>query len=476
MRFKIESIEELSDSRQVMEGKPHKFTSIFIYLLLVAVLVFLLWAWFSEKEVVVKVSGIVKPSEKILTVSNEISGSIKEVYMTDGQEIKEGDILYTIDNPQLESEKNKLEEQKKSIDKNIENLDKFNKSIEDNTNHFSDNEDEKEYYYKYKAYESGNAVSIEDKNSLNTSKNDLNTKIEGLKKLDKSIDDNKNYNDKDSIYGKQFDNYQISRKAIEDKISQLEKNKQDLKNQNAPNEQIVQIDVEIENNKNGLEKLTSDIKLQIQKSLDELNSQVKNINSNINKFDEDVSLSKEKNKVTLLAQIEEQKNLNNEKLKEIDLGLKEVNKNLEKCQVKCETNGKLDLKADLQSGLMIETGAIVADILPKEDLYKVELIIPDKDIANLKDGQEIKYSFNSLPYNEYGFLTGEIKNLSINSKIDKEMGSIFYTGEGSLEKNILYSNKGEESVIKAGMTCEARIITRKVKMLYYLLEKLNFKS
>ncbi len=53
---------------------------------------------------------------------------------------------------------------------------------------------------------------------------------------------------------------------------------------------------------------------------------------------------------------------------------------------------------------------------------------------------------------------------------------IFYTGEGTLEKNILYSNKSEESVIKAGMTCEARIITRKGKMLYYILEKLNFKN
>jgi len=81
-----------------------------------------------------------------------------------------------------------------------------------------------------------------------------------------------------------------------------------------------------------------------------------------------------------------------------------------------------------------------------------------------------------LPYNEYGFLTGEIKNLSINSKIDSEKGDIFYTGEGSIEKNTLYSNKGEESVIKAGMTCEARIITRNVKMLYYFLEKLNFKN
>lgn len=474
MRFKIENIEELSDSRQVMEGKPHKFTSIFLYILLVSLFSFLLWAWFSEKEVVVKVSGIVKPSQQIYTVANQVSGSVKEINMKDGQDVKKGDLLYIIENTQLQSQKNKLDEQKKYIDKNIKNLEKFNKSIEDNTNHFTNSEDEKEYYYKYKAYESGNTVSIEDKNSLTTSRNDLNTKIVGLKDLNKSIDDNKNYTNSNSIFSKQFDDYQLSRKIIEDKITQLQKHKEDLQNQNAPNEKIIQVDSEITSNKNQLSKLTSDMKLQIQTTLDELNSQIKSIDININKFDENVSLSKEKNKIALLAQIETQKNLNNEKSKELELSLKEVNDTFDKCQVKCEINGMLDIKADLQSGAIVQAGTIIADVLPKEDVYKVELIIPDKDIANLKYGQEIKYSFGSLPYNEYGFLNGEITNLSINSKIDSEKGAIFYTGEGSIEKNTLYSNKGEESVIKSGMTCKARVITRKTKMLYYFLEKLNF--
>ncbi|MGL5084993.1 MAG: biotin/lipoyl-binding protein [Clostridium sp.] len=476
MRFKIENIEELSDSRQVMEGKPHKFTSIFIYILLVSVFSFLLWSWFSEKEVVVKISGIVKPSEQVYTVSNQVSGAVKEVNMQDGQDVKKGDLLYTIDDTSLQSQKGKLDNQKIYINKTIENLEKFNKSIEDNTNHFKESEDEKEFYYKYKAYESGNKVSIEDKNSLTVSKNDLNKKIDGFKTLNKSIDNNQNYNEDGSVFSQQFNNYEISRKPVEDKISQLEKNKEELKNQNAPNEQIVQVDAEIQNNKTALTKLNSDIKLQIQNSIDDLNTQIKSIDSSINKFDEGVGLSKEKNKIAILSQIEEQRNLNNEKLKEIDLELKDINHSIDSCEVKSENDGKLDLKAELKAGIMIQTGIIVADVIPKEDKYKVDLIIADKDIANIKEGQEIKYSFASLPYNEYGFLTGRIDSLSVNSKIDNERGTVFFTGEGSIEKNKLYSNKGEESEIKAGMTCEARVVTRKQKMLYYFLEKLNLKN
>lgn len=476
MKFKIEDINELSDSRQVMEAKPNKFTSIFTYILLGAICIFITWAWFSEKEIVVKVSGIIKPNEQSCVVSNMVAGEIKEVNMENGQDIKSGQVLYKIDDSNLQNQKNKIEKQKEDLTKDIKNLEKFKQSIDDNTNYFSDNEEEKEYYYKYKSYEAGNKVSVEDKSNLIDSKNEAVNKINKLETLIKSINDNQNYNEEGSIYSDQFNNYRISKKSIEDKIEKLEKNKEALKTQNAPKEQIDQIDSEIEANKNALVKLRSDINLQIKNSINELNEQVKNIDSNVSKFDEGVSLSKEKNKVTLLAQIEEKINLNNDKLKEVDFNIEEVNKGIEKCEVKSTVDGKLDIKANLYPGAMIQTGVVVASVLPKENNYKVELIIPDKDIGNIKNGQEVKYNFNSLPYTEYGFLKGTIENISVNSQINNETGIVYYLGEGTLETNTLFSNKNEEAIIKPGMTCEARVITRSEKMLYYLLEKLNLKN
>lgn len=387
MKFKIEDINELSDSRQVMEAKPNKFTSIFIYILLGAICIFITWAWFSEKEIVVKVSGIIKPNEQSCVVSNMVAGEIKEVNMENGQDIKSGQVLYKIDDSNLQNQKNKIEKQKEDLTKDIKNLEKFKQSIDDNTNYFSDNEEEKEYYYKYKSYKAGNKVSVEDKSNLIDSKNEAVNKINKLETLIKSINDNQNYNEEGSIYSDQFNNYRISKKSIEDKIEKLEKNKEALKTQNAPKEQIDQIDSEIEANKNALVKLRSDINLQIKNSINELNEQVKNIDSNVSKFDEGVSLSKEKNKVTLLAQIEEKINLNNDKLKEVDFNIEEVNKGIEKCEVKSTVDGKLDIKANLYPGAMIQTGVVVASVLPKENNYKVELIIPDKDIGNIKNGQ-----------------------------------------------------------------------------------------
>ncbi|HBI7087094.1 TPA: HlyD family efflux transporter periplasmic adaptor subunit, partial [Clostridium perfringens] len=155
---------------------------------------------------------------------------------------------------------------------------------------------------------------------------------------------------------------------------------------------------------------------------------------------------------------------------------KQIEQSIEKCSVKAPSDGKLNINANLEQGIMLQTGAVVASIIPNSDTYKVELMIPTKDIANIKVSEDVKYSFEALPYREYGFLDGKIESLSPDSKVDSEKGISFFTWEGSLSSNSLYSNKGEESFIKPGMMCEAKIITRKEKMLYYLLEKIGFKN
>ena len=193
-------------------------------------------------------------------------------------------------------------------------------------------------------------------------------------------------------------------------------------------------------------------------------------------FHHQIHTSKDKNKTTILAQIESKVNENTQKKKELEENKKQIEKSIEKCNVKAPVDGKLKTNENLEKGVMLQTGVIIATILPNSNTYKINLMIPNKDIANIKDGEDIKYSFAALPYREYGFLNGKVKSISPDSTVDTEKGISFFTAEGSMRSNVLYSNKGEGSYIKSGMTCEARIITRKEKMLYYLLEKIGLKN
>lgn len=502
MRFKIEDINNLSDSRQVLESKPNKFIIIFIYILLALILIFLTWAWFSEKEVVAKVSGVVRPNSQVQTISNIVQGEVKNVKMKNGEKVSKGDILLEIDSDSLEKEKERIDDQIDKINKDNSNLNKLNKSIANNTNYFSNSGSEKEYYYKFKSYESGNTVSLAEKNNIANSKNELSGEKSKLEKLSKSIIEETNYNEANSAYSAQYESYMSSRQMIKNKIDQLNNSKNELNKQlesdnkkineipqddaqqldlikasiDEKQQQISQIDFEIKNSNEELEKLKNDTIAQIKGSIQEANQSINTLDGNLKSIDETSSINKDSNKTTILAQIEEKINLNKQSKTELEANKKQIEESLEKCVIKSPVNGKVNTLVDLQQGLVLQPGTIVANIIPNSSNYKVDLMIPTKDIANINTDKKIKYSFEALPYREYGFLEGKIESISPDSKTDSKTGISFFTGEGSLNSNVLHSNKGEESYIKPGMICEAKIITRNEKMMYYLLEKIGLKN
>lgn len=502
MKFKIEDINNLSDSRQVLESKPNKFIMIFIYIVLALILIFLTWAWFSEKEVVVKVSGVVRPNSNVQMISNLIQGEVKNVKMKNGEKVSKGDILFEIDSDNLNKEKKRIDEQLDKINEDNKNLDKLNKSINNNKNYFSNSGSEKEYYYKFKSYESGNHVSLTEKDNVVNSKKELNEEKDKLEKFNKSIVEEKNYNEKDSSYSAQYESYVSSREMIKNKINQLNKTKNELNKQienddrktneisqddtqqlesikdsiEEKKQQVSQIDFEINNSNEELEKLKNDTIAQTKYAIDKVNRNIDNLDGNLKSLDESSNIKNDINKTTILAQIEEKINLNKQNKRELEDNKKQIEDSLSKCVVKSPVNGKVNTLVDLQLGAVLQSGATVANIIPNSDNYKIDLMIPSKDIANIEVNKNIKYSFESLPYREYGFLEGKIESISPDSKIDGKTGISFFTGEGSLNSNVLYSNNGEKSYIKPGMTCEAKVITRYEKMLYYILEKIGLKN
>ncbi len=428
MKFKIDNIENLSDSRQVMESKPNKFIMIFIYILIAVIATFLTWAWFSEKEIIVKVQGVVRPDNEIQSISNIVQGEVKSVSMKSGEEVKKGDVLFEINSSELQDKKNQINEQIDYFKTDNENLKKLNKSINDNTNYFENNDEDKEYYYKFKSYEAGNKVALGEKESITNSKNELTKEKINLETLSKSVSENKNYNESSSLYSAQYESYISSREIISNKIDQLENNKKVINEEiesnnkklektnkennedqvikeknNQLKNQMGQIDLEIKNNNDELEKLKSETIAQIKGNIEKLNQEISKLDNNINSFEESINISKDKNKTTILAQIEEKINLNNQKKKELEENKKEIDQSIEKCVVKAPVDGKLKTNGNLEKGVVLQTGAIIATILPKDNTYKINLMIPNKDIANIKEGEDIKYSFESLPYREYVF-------------------------------------------------------------------------
>ncbi|MEB1809771.1 MAG: HlyD family efflux transporter periplasmic adaptor subunit [Bacillaceae bacterium] len=137
MREVIKNINEISDSREVLESKPHPFVPIFISIFLLLLISLLLWSYIGEFDRVAKATGVVRPNDRVSTVQPTISGRVEEVHYQEGQQVTKGDILFTINQEELKMELQNRQLDLQQVKDEIELLKNYRESIERKENLFS---------------------------------------------------------------------------------------------------------------------------------------------------------------------------------------------------------------------------------------------------------------------------------------------------------------------------------------------------
>lgn len=613
------NIDDITDSREVYESKPHSFIVYFIYSILGIFLISFIWMYFGKIDVVVKSEGMLRPNNQVASVVNTYSGTLYEVYVKDGSLVKKGDTLYVIEHEDLISELDYYNEQLSDIENTLELLDKYKKSVEDGVNYFTNIQDEEEYYIKtesylvnYKLAESDinfntkdremNLTSVTEqleklndklsysktlKSSINSNKNlfsssgeeqeyynkflkyqsdyetlnqkylSAKTEIEistteeglvnsleyynkvlvGLKSLKSSVEKGKNLCDSESSYSLQYEEYinkiedlttaydqakenyevnkaleglavsewdvQQSKAAMEEAERAIDTYKVSFKNSITSN--ITEVEKNIEDITLNKENTISKDKLLDQNEKDRL-SALENFNlqyiieldNTINTLMDNI-LSLEANKSSLelqgektviddngtAADLSEYRNseltttINNintyeNKKSELEADINKINSQIDSCIVKATMSGAVNSNIELVEGNTLQSGTEVLSIIPENNSnYKVNIYVSNENIGKLKIGMKVKFNVYALPNSEYGYLTGTITSISNDLKVDQSSGSAYYLVEAALDNNKLYNSKGQEANLKAGMACQAQMITENKRILIYLLEKLD---
>jgi adhesin transport system membrane fusion protein len=99
--MKISVSTELADhiTKDVVlsEATPPRFVASFIYLVLLALVGFLIWASFSQLNITAVGQGAVLPSSPVQHIQHPEGGRIVGVHVEEGQTVKKGDLLVTLD-------------------------------------------------------------------------------------------------------------------------------------------------------------------------------------------------------------------------------------------------------------------------------------------------------------------------------------------------------------------------------------------
>ncbi|AGB41839.1 multidrug resistance efflux pump [Halobacteroides halobius DSM 5150] len=155
----------------------------------------------------------------------------------------------------------------------------------------------------------------------------------------------------------------------------------------------------------------------------------------------------------------------------------ETDQQINLSRVTAPISGTIQVLQQFNKGDYMASGLKIIRIIPQiNSNYKMEITVPNQEISKLEVGQTVRYRFLSLSYKEYGTLEGEITKISKDANMMSRNSKLPYDVEATIKGTKLYDNQGRPEKIKPGMLSKVRVVVRQKKILYFLLEKLDFIS
>lgn len=304
MKNTIIDMKDLTDSREVMEKKAPKSILIFVLIVLSIVIALLIWSFFGEIDEYSTVSGEVRPQLSTNIISTISGGKIKELNYSDGDFVKSGDTILTLDVGSAELQKQTLTDKINECDAKIKYNKKLKQCVEDGKNGFSQTKEEIDYYnqYDYNQYEkyiSDLEVSLgqihdtdnQNKNSKKEANATLNSVEESIDKdnqlikeyqnLINAVENDLNFASNNSMLRAYYDNYVQSLENADAQIKEYESTYEALKTQpdsETAQSQAEQAKLQLDSAKGQKESLKTSFLLEVNQKIDSLKTEIVTLN------------------------------------------------------------------------------------------------------------------------------------------------------------------------------------------------------
>lgn len=480
MKYKIEELKDITDSREIMQSKPNGFSKYMTYIILALLIVVVIWSLLAHKQVSIKASGVVKPSDEITKVSSSIAGNVTSVSIKDGDKVKKGDILLILNGDEYVLQRDLLQKSKDNKEKELTAMKNLKKSVIDEKSCFELNDEiQNEYYKKFEIYLE-NLKSNNSQNELvDEQKNEINEYIRNLEQLKKGIEEEKNYFTEGETFYYQYIDYEMAMKNYrsiietnEGKINKLKEEKNKVSEETATVSTTETIDSQIET----LNESNNSTKKEMEKYK---NTTLMNIANNITEKKSNLSQLTTSNtlrsyKEQYISNLESSISNMESSISEIDMNLETVQAKIDSTSIKAPCDGMISLVSEINVGNYVQGGTEIATIVPEDNnKFNVEVYITNQNFGEIKEGQDVVIELASLPGSEYGYINSKLENISSDAKINQEEGVSYYTAECPINKTTLINKNKEIVNIKNGMLAEVRIVNREVSYFRYFLEKID---
>lgn len=120
-------------------------------------------------------------------------------------------------------------------------------------------------------------------------------------------------------------------------------------------------------------------------------------------------------------------------------------------------------------GGTIRPGEPVVEIVPSNENLVIEVQIQPSDIAFVRLGQPAQVAITAYDRSVYGVLDGTVTTISPDATVNERTGESFYTVKVRTNVNFLRDANGRQMPIGVGMTAEIDLLGEKRTILQYIL-------
>jgi HlyD family type I secretion membrane fusion protein len=369
--------------------------------LVLAVSVGLFWLFTAEISSAVIINGSIKVYKNRVVLQHPEGGKIAHVYVTEGQEVKEGQLILDLDNAQIES--------------NLRNLQRQSFSEQVRADRLKAEINYPETYQPRQKPEDQEQAEIirTERNLYESRKRNLNSQVSAL-------------------------NEQIA--FIKDEISALNKtvaNDETIsqKNQDLATKGFVSA-VGVMNTDQALNQHRADL-ARAKQRIAEMQQKIPVI---INDF--------KNNAATEYRSV-------NERLLDIGEKQRPTDQTVKNLRVVSNANGRIVNLTKLGQGSVLGAKETIAEIVPGNRTLILEGILPTEQVAFVKEGMPTRVTISQLKQLGEKDLTGRVKTISADSVSQGAMGTLAYV----VQVEITDIKARNESLLRPGMPAEIFIQT-----------------
>ena len=489
-----------------MSQKAPRSISWFILIVVIIVSAALIFSCFGKIETHIDATGEIRPRESVSSITSICSGKIANFVVSDGENVKKGDVILDLDSSAYIEQKNSIEAQISTKKIQIDNYKNLNSCIKNDKNVFNE-QVAPIFFYQYKSYEKevdSARLQIESSNQqIEASRKEVEQIISDAgKAISIATASHSEYSEfydivqNDKIYSGNngaiivlYDNYVISSDKAEavyngyltqyNEIFRQYQESPELINYSQVEQALFNKDAAYAD----LLSVKSNFLLQLNEVLNDLEQQIVSNQNTIKNYTlKKESLIVDTSFENIKKQIKESYYLNiNNNLNTLNLEienlleqLKNIQLSISQTSLTAEKDGVLIYSREYSIGDVISAGELICTIVPTTDEYKVVMYIPEYSISETFVGQEVEYVIAAAPNIDFGKIYGVITEISQDSFVDQASGQKYYKALATLSCVKLTDKDGQERNLKNGMLVEIHAITGHKKIITWLFEKLNF--